>query len=213
MRPFIRTIETLELDGGALCLDFVNTVRSRFETPFHEFLEKPSDWLLWINRIGLIDSQKQALLNKYIEENSLKAEKELKRIFYVRELLYRLFRELARNKVPAEKDITLYNKVLSHSLRHLKIVFDKKIKISDNWHVNSLNLSCYLHPLIKSAYDLLISGNIERLKECRHCGWIYLDKSKNNSRVWCNMKTCGNTEKTKKYYDRNKAASVNKVVL
>ncbi|HJZ39903.1 MAG TPA: hypothetical protein VJ203_06035, partial [Bacteroidales bacterium] len=73
MRPFIRTIETLELDGGALCLNFINSVRNRFENPFYEFIVTPEDWLLWSHRAQLFDKAAAQKLKKYILENQEKA--------------------------------------------------------------------------------------------------------------------------------------------
>jgi len=208
MRPFIRTIETLELDGGSLCLDFVNSVRSRFENPLYEFITSPGDWLRWIHRVQLLDDVEEDRLKKYVSKNQGQAVNELKRIISVRELLYRIFWKLAQEEIPSKKDLAHFNKELSLSLRYLKIGFTDELDVTENWDDRSFNLLYTLPPLLKSAYDLLISDTLNRLKECKHCGWIYMDKSKNNSRLWCNMKTCGNTEKTKKYYYKSRTDEI-----
>ncbi|MFA5815331.1 MAG: CGNR zinc finger domain-containing protein [Bacteroidales bacterium] len=204
MRPFIRNIETLELDGGSLCLDFVNSVRSRFENPLYEFITSPEDWLRWIHRVQLFNDPEEDRLKKYVSKNLVQAANELKRIISVRELLYRIFCKLAQEEIPSNKDLAHFNKELSVSLRYLKIGFTDELMVTENWDDKSFNLLYTLHPLLKSAYDLLSSDTLNRLKECKHCGWIYMDKSKNNSRLWCNMKTCGNTVKTKKYYYKSR---------
>lgn len=204
MRPFIRTIETLELDGGSLCLDFVNSVRSRFENPLYEFITSPGDWLRWIHKVQLFNDVEEDRLKKYVSKNQVKAANELKRIISVRELLYRIFFKLAQVEMPSDNDLAHFNNELSRSLRYLRIGFNEELKVTENWDDKSFNLLYTLHPLFKSAYDLLISDTLNRLKECKHCGWIYMDKSKNNSRLWCNMKTCGNTVKTIKYYYKSR---------
>lgn len=204
MRPFIRTIETLELDGGSLCLDFVNNVRNRLEHPLYEFITNPSAWLRWVHRVSLVDSSEEERLKIYISQHPVKAQQELKRIIKVRELLYRIFRSLANKEIPTTQDIKVFNKELSQSFRNISIDITEDLNIKENWNDESYNLLFTLHPLMKSAYELLISETLNRLKECDHCGWIYLDRSKNNSRRWCNMKTCGNTEKTKKYYYKSR---------
>ena len=204
MRPFIRNIETLELDGGSLCLDFVNSVRSRFENPLYEFITNPGDWLRWIHKVQLFNDVEEDRLKNYVSKNHVKAANELKRIISVRELLYRIFYKLAQEDLPSDNDLAHFNNELSRSLRYLKIGVTEELKITENWDDKSFNLLYTLHPLLKSAYDLLIFDTLNRLKECKHCGWIYMDKSKNNSRLWCNMKTCGNTVKTTKYYYKSK---------
>ena len=44
-----------------------------------------------------------------------------------------------------------------------------------------------------------------RLKRCENprCGWLYLDRSRNRSRRWCEMATCGNRAKAYRYKQRN----------
>lgn len=50
------------------------------------------------------------------------------------------------------------------------------------------------------------------LKICRNpeCGWLYLDRTRNQSRVWCDMAACGNRAKVNRYL-RRRAQSQNKV--
>lgn len=42
------------------------------------------------------------------------------------------------------------------------------------------------------------------LKICRNpeCGWLYLDRTRNQSRVWCDMAACGNRAKVNRYQRR-----------
>ncbi|OFY73350.1 MAG: hypothetical protein A2V46_03290 [Bacteroidetes bacterium RBG_19FT_COMBO_42_7] len=204
MRPFIRTIETLELDGGILCLDFVNSVRNRFENPFCEFIITPDDWLLWSRRTQICDLSTEQQIDKHISENRGKAIRELKIIIRVREALYRIFRKTAQKEQPLIKDIRFLNKKLSFSFRFLNIEINDSLETISTWNYKEPDLIYLLLPVLKSAYELLTSGLKVHIKECPGCGWLYLDKSRNSSRRWCNMKTCGNTEKTKKYYYKHK---------
>jgi predicted RNA-binding Zn ribbon-like protein len=50
--------------------------------------------------------------------------------------------------------------------------------------------------------DARIVGN--RLKRCanRDCGWVFVDASKNQSRHWCEMRTCGNRANLRRYRAR-----------
>ena len=36
------------------------------------------------------------------------------------------------------------------------------------------------------------------------CAWLFLDTSKNHTRRWCDMKTCGNRVKVSRHYERKK---------
>jgi predicted RNA-binding Zn ribbon-like protein len=41
-----------------------------------------------------------------------------------------------------------------------------------------------------------------RLKACPDCDWLFLDRSKNGSRIWCDMAVCGNRQKARRSYLR-----------
>lgn len=59
--------------------------------------------------------------------------------------------------------------------------------------------------LAVSALSLLGPGVLQRLKVCPNCGWLFLDKSRNSSRLWCDMTVCGNRRKASRHYHRHKA--------
>ena len=208
MRPFIRTVETLELDGGILCLDFVNSVRNRFEN-LVRIIITPEDRLLWNFRIQTCDISTEQQLIRYISENHGKANRELKRIIRAREVLYRIFRKTVQKEHPLIDDIRFFNQELSFSFRFLNIEVNERLEIIPTWNYKESGLINTLLPILKSSYELLTSGLKDHMKECPNCGWLYLDKRRNSSRRWCNMKTCGNTEKTKKYYYKNRTIVLN----
>jgi len=49
-------------------------------------------------------------------------------------------------------------------------------------------------------------GALPRLKICAEdtCQWAFVDASKNRSRQWCSMSTCGNRAKTRTYRSRRR---------
>jgi predicted RNA-binding Zn ribbon-like protein len=60
--------------------------------------------------------------------------------------------------------------------------------------------------LAVSALSLLSGDTIRRIKICTHCGWLFVDRSRNSSRLWCDMAVCGNRQKAKRHYHSRKAA-------
>jgi predicted RNA-binding Zn ribbon-like protein len=54
--------------------------------------------------------------------------------------------------------------------------------------------------LVAAALDLLTATGVDRIKACPRCGWFFLDASKNRSRRWCSMATCGASDKASRYY-------------
>lgn len=57
-----------------------------------------------------------------------------------------------------------------------------------------------------SALSLLAAQTRERLRICSNCGWLFIDRSKNRSRIWCDMAVCGNRRKASRHYHRTKEA-------
>jgi len=46
---------------------------------------------------------------------------------------------------------------------------------------------------------------VDRVRECeddRGCGFLFIDQSKNRSRRWCSMESCGNRAKARQHYAR-----------
>jgi predicted RNA-binding Zn ribbon-like protein len=59
----------------------------------------------------------------------------------------------------------------------------------------------------QSAGELLTSEWVDRLGLCRgdRCMWLFVDKSRNRSRRWCDMGDCGNLAKVRAFRERAKA--------
>jgi predicted RNA-binding Zn ribbon-like protein len=51
-----------------------------------------------------------------------------------------------------------------------------------------------------------VSPDVGRLRHCLNdqCGWLFMDDSKNGSRRWCSMRSCGNRAKAQRHYLRSK---------
>jgi predicted RNA-binding Zn ribbon-like protein len=59
-----------------------------------------------------------------------------------------------------------------------------------------------------SVLKLIATPEPERMKICGNCGWLFLDRSKNRSRAWCDMAVCGNRAKASRHYRRRKEEDV-----
>lgn len=55
-----------------------------------------------------------------------------------------------------------------------------------------------------SALSLLPPARAERIRICANCRWLFLDESRNRSRIWCDMSVCGNRRKAQRHYRRRK---------
>ncbi|GAA4120005.1 CGNR zinc finger domain-containing protein [Aminobacter aganoensis] len=55
-----------------------------------------------------------------------------------------------------------------------------------------------------SALSLMSSDALSRLRICPNCNWLFVDRSRNGSRLWCDMAVCGNRQKARRHYSRRK---------
>jgi len=70
------------------------------------------------------------------------------------------------------------------------------------------SLTAPLRPVVRSAAELLTSDLVDRVRECHgdDCTWLFLDQSRNRSRRWCSMESCGNRAKVRRHYRRRQGA-------
>ncbi|PTE10667.1 CGNR zinc finger domain-containing protein [Mesorhizobium helmanticense] len=61
--------------------------------------------------------------------------------------------------------------------------------------------------LAVSALSLLRDDTIARLRICPNCTWLFVDRSRNSSRLWCDMAVCGNRQKASRHYRRRRTAA------
>lgn len=198
-----RTIDTLQLDGGCSCFDFINTVHSRVEEERHEYLETYADLLEWCRYTELLPEERLKILSKQAKGDLQEARKAMTEIIDAREMLYRFFSAVAAGETIASQDLGAFNSRLSESLSKLRFTADDG-KLHPGWKTGDPDFGEPLWRVMKSAYDILTEEPFDRIKECEACGWIFLDQSKNKSRRWCSMQTCGSIHKAKKYYRRKK---------
>lgn len=64
--------------------------------------------------------------------------------------------------------------------------------------------------ILANAFAAMQDGTWLRLKACPECGWAFYDTSRNRSRTWCSMETCGNRLKTRAYQRRRRAGEAGK---
>jgi predicted RNA-binding Zn ribbon-like protein len=194
-----RTLGTLELVGGALCLDFANTINSRRE-PEHDYLLTFSNIVEWAGKVKILSGQQAESLKQKETQDPKQAEKALEKGRKARETLYRVFSAIANKSKPKEDDLAaitrLYQAAIANG-RHVKI----KNRYEIAWKADE-TFDGLLWSIVASAENLLLSEELSRVKECPNCGWLFLDTSKNQSRRWCSMNTCGARDKMRRYHGR-----------
>jgi predicted RNA-binding Zn ribbon-like protein len=193
--------------GGRLCLEFTNTISARDTGTPNERLHSYGDLLAWSEREGAVPAALVAQLAKVAESKPQAAGIALQSAVELREALYRIFTAHAGGNPPRGNDLALLNAILAHAMPHLRLAAGEN-GFAWRWDEEMVELDRMLWPVVRSAADLLTSDDLSRVRECagEHCTWLFIDRSKNHSRRWCDMQECGNVAKVRRYRGRKQAA-------
>jgi predicted RNA-binding Zn ribbon-like protein len=188
------------MEPKMLSLDFTNTVDDRLSDQPTDSLTSYERFLDWAVQKNITE---RATADKLAEAET-DPEQALKRVRELRELLYRLLSAAAGKKRVAEEDLDSFNGYLAEAMSNIRITqkdggFD--------WYCcpGCSGSESVLYPIVKSAADLLVSAQLDRIRVCADplCGWLFLDSSRNRSRRWCSMESCGNRAKARRFYQRH----------
>jgi predicted RNA-binding Zn ribbon-like protein len=194
-----------DLSGGALCLDFANTVSHRHLPERRtEHLDSYSDLVAFADQSKLISPKLAATLRALCSRNHSEAQSSFHRSIVFRETLYRAFSAIAAGKHVHPEDVQQINDAAIEALKQRKLMRTNG-DYRWEWQSGGANpLDRILWPVAASAADLLTSKDRNDIRECGapDCEWLFLDHSRNGSRRWCDMKSCGNRQKARRHYQR-----------
>jgi predicted RNA-binding Zn ribbon-like protein len=191
-----------KLIAGARCLDFLNTVewRGRPEAR-EERLTSYSEFAAWARFAGVIGSREKAELLAQAAKSPRAAAETLTDAVQAREALAALF---GAGGIKPARALAKINNILARD-RFLLRLASGGDGIHVEWNLDCSDLRRPLLILLREAADLLSSPERARVHHCSNdqCQWIFLDSSRNRSRRWCQMETCGNNAKARAHYHRH----------
>lgn len=193
-----------ELTGGALCLDFVNTLGDR-PRAVEEHLNSYRDLLAWSRQAGVLGESDRTRLGEVANAAPGRAASALQTAVELRETLFAIFSALAADERPEALSLDHLNAALGDASIHLRVE-DSGSSIGWVWEMVPDRLDSMLWPVVRSAADLLTSDEAQWVRQCASltCSWLFVDRSRTRRRRWCDMKTCGNRAKVRRHYLKKK---------
>jgi predicted RNA-binding Zn ribbon-like protein len=188
----------LAILGGALCLDFVNTIDPRLEQPREDFLPTFETLVDWAAFAGAVAPAEAAALAAGAERDPAHAALVHSRAIELREALFELLRP-PRRAGRHSAALTVVNEELQRALARAELTpAASRYRLTPR---PTTELDRILGPMVQTAAELLTSADIDRVRECdgRGCGWLFLDTSKAGRRRWCSMAICGNRAKARRH--------------
>ena len=195
----------LDFVAGPVSIDFVNTASWTEDGSLRrERLESFSSAVAWAVRAKVLESDACEKLRDLAAQNSRAAELALGRLRRFRQDLADVAVSVAAGTqvpVEAEDDLARWFREAqtNATLRYIKGRFYFDVTKSAN------SLDTILWILAQDALRVLTTANLGRLRRCEkdHCWWFFLDTSKNGRRRWCDMSSCGNIAKARRYYAKH----------
>lgn len=194
--------ESFDLTGGALCLDFINTLEDRPRCE-QEHLQRFEDLLAFSRQAGSWDEKELRALEREARSHPRTAKRKLELALALREHLFQIFAAIATGRrVPAEALRALNGALAEAGPNHRILAEGERFRMG--WAGAKGRLESVLWPVVRSAAELLVSDERGLIRECNSdcCSWLFLDRSRTKKRRWCDMSTCGNRAKAKRHYWR-----------
>lgn len=185
--------------AGHVALDFTNTVTARDTRPL-DWLDGYARLIEWARLAGLIDARTLSRLSAIAIAEPREAAGALGRGRRLREALHdACVALLARRSPPREVSADIEAAWRRAAGRARLSAHDGKLHLDPDEQASGLDLPLDL--VVFAAVDLLGELDTDRTRVCRghDCGWLFIDTSKSGRRVWCDMGTCGNTEKSRRF--------------
>jgi len=189
-----RPIAVIRLDGGRLCLDFVNSIHNRYAVELEDYVHQPESFIDWCVRAGALRLDDRVSVPRAADQRAAL----MLEVVTLRDHLHALF-------AARIDDVPLPQGAVRGLDEWLQRAWTSQTFGSDgqmHWRADARDVRLPLKRIALDALDLFGDPSISRLRRCDNttsCGWLFLDTSKNQRRRWCAMETCGTADKMQRY--------------
>jgi predicted RNA-binding Zn ribbon-like protein len=196
-KPFA---ETFRCPGGSLCLDFCNSGQGMRNARGEEWIPAFADLIDWLEAAGAVSAAQVAKLRAAGARSPEAAQELWRRAIEFREALARMLLARTEGRRSAGDDLRTIDGEYGRTASFARLSSTAE---GYAWTVDPKAgaLDAALRPLVESAISLLTSDRLARVRRCGNstCYWLFVDETKNCSRRWCEMASCGNVMKVRRH--------------
>lgn len=196
-----------DLVGGDASIDFVNTGSHWSSGEPVDRLGGLGGLIDWAAVAGLVDAAEAAEMKAEAQRRPKEAAALFDRAVALRAALWRLYDAAAHRRAARADDLAAL-KDWTCRARSCRQLTQTEAGFEETWTTDAPALETPIYEIALAAEALLKDGPLDRLHACGgdDCEWMFLDLSKNASRRWCSMATCGNSAKVRNFRTRKSAA-------
>lgn len=192
--PDPRPIDAIRLDGGRLCVDFVNTIHDRYAELAEDYICQPERFIEWSLRAGALHKGERIA----VPAGAGKRAALMRKVRTLRDHLHEVLSAWIDDVNPPDASVRCLDQWLHRAWAHQSLGLDGQM----HWRDDAYDALLPLQRIALDTLDLISSDSVSQLRRCDNtssCGWLFLDTSKNQRRRWCAMETCGTAFKMGRY--------------
>jgi predicted RNA-binding Zn ribbon-like protein len=210
MRDIPRADHDFEFVGGAIALDFANTLGGMHSAPTHEHLVEYADLVDFGRSAGTLTPSYARRLIDEAERQPGRAAAVLRRATALREAIWRVFDAIAKGARADASDLDAIHREDLIALSHARFG-QSQSGVGYEWS-DETPLDRPLWAIARSASELLRAKELIWVRECGSatCEWLFIDRSRNHTRRWCDMNDCGSEAKVRRFRQRHRRAATAK---
>jgi predicted RNA-binding Zn ribbon-like protein len=184
--------------GGQLAIDFTNTLGNR-GSGHDEHLNTFGDIVAWAEAREVISRGAGAALRQRAGADPAGARRAWRSAIAFREALYNVFAAASSGRRARPADLALVNQQVAETFDGAALApAGERFSLetaAEEW------LDPVLRPVVRAAVDLLTSDSLARVRQCADdtCAWLFLDTTRSGTRRWCDMRSCGNRAKVRRF--------------
>jgi predicted RNA-binding Zn ribbon-like protein len=211
-RTYVDPSRSFKYIAGDPSLDFINTVDWTDAGLEDERLLSYDALTRWGEGAGILAADEGSALRRVARRDPPAAAAALEEAYALRWVLKQAFSG-AGVGASSESALQRLNTAIAPALGRLRI--EPRAPGSDElawgWRGWGETLDCVLWPVAWAAGRLLTSEERDRIHVCAgpRCGWVFVDRSRNGLRRWCQTGVCGAQAKARRYYARRRGARSN----
>jgi predicted RNA-binding Zn ribbon-like protein len=191
--------------ADSLCLDFVNTRYWRGSAAPTDELTGFQPLHSWLKAKGGHQEKTLDAVDAWAAKAPAKAGELFGEAIALREIVHRLFAAAASEASLPAADFAALNAMLAIAPARGRLASPDA-----GWEVflQGVSTPALLAPVLWSAAELLLSRKDRRIRQCANekCRFLFIDESKNGTRRWCDMSSCGNRAKAHRHLMKKKQA-------
>lgn len=182
-----------------VCLDFVNSESYDDGVP-NEHFATADDAVSWLTSRGLAHE------DAVRAQAALDAAAWLARIRASRAALREVWDAEVERRIPDQAALDTVNAILREAPR-IELVAAAGCCGIGHRHTENDPTGEALSRLVEPLVEAIAAGETSRFRICANdgCRWVFEDTSRAGRRRWCDMASCGNRAKVRRYRDRHRA--------